>query len=165
MCREQCLGLGQREGGRSAGAKCRWGGSGHLDCLGQHRLQETRWKPPPKLLLSVINLNLSLLHKADIRLKNEKPDIMKSVWGLVIDALFLGPYRQHLESESVFQFCWFKKDNYFWVGFLASSDMMSVVPMGGNCNLYNGNYIVDFITETTVICREQQGECITGRTV
>lgn len=60
------------------------------------------------------------------------------------------------------QFCWFKKDNYFWVGFLTSSDMMSVAPVGGNCNLYNGNYIVDFITETTVICGEQQGERITG---
>lgn len=124
--------------------------------------------PPPKLLLSVINLNLSLLHKADIRLKNEKPDIMKSVWGLVISALFLGPYRQYLKSESVFQFnqfCWFKKDNYFWVGSLASSDMTSITPMAGNCNLYNGNYIVEFITETTVICREQQGERITGRTI
>lgn len=94
--------------------------------------------PPPKPLLSVINLNLSLLHKADIRLKNEKPDIMKFVWGLIIGALLLGPYRQHLESESVFQcnqLCWFKKDNYFWAGFLASSDMMSVAPMGGNCHL------------------------------
>lgn len=162
---------GTKGGGKVSRGKVQMGWKRSFGLLGSARITGNQMDgshPPPKLLLSVINLNLSLLHKADIRLKNEKPDIMKSVWGLVINALCLGPYRQHLKSESAFQFnqfCWFKKDNYFWVGFLTSSDMMSVAAMGGNCNLYNRNYIVDFITETTVICREQQGERITGRTV
>ena len=75
--REPCLGLG--EGQR--GAKCRWTGSGQLDCWGQHRLQETRWEQLIRLSISrtwlqtwafsaIWRLSFFELHKTDNSLKH-----------------------------------------------------------------------------------------------
>lgn len=87
---------GTKGGGEVSRGKVQMRWKPSLGLLGSAQITGNQMEgthPPPKLL-SVINLNLSLLRKADIRLKNEKLDILKSLWGLVIGALFLGPYRQ-----------------------------------------------------------------------
>lgn len=67
-----------RWGGGVSRSKVQMGWKRSLGLLGSAQIAGNQMEgshPPPKLL-SVIKLNLSLLCKADIRLKNEKLDIL-----------------------------------------------------------------------------------------